>query len=364
MSLLYSAEEEALRSSVRDLLAKRAPWPDVLARTESDEKYDPALWSALARDLGAAGLAVAESEGGAGATWREAAVVAEELGRAVAGTPFLGSAVVATAAAHALGANDLLAELAGGERTAALAAALSDGPGATFPVAVRHEGDTLKGTVHAVADAAVADVLLVPSMGADGPALFVVDATHAVITPVAALDQTRPLADVTFADIDAMRLADGPAASDALTAALTAGAAILASEQLGVAERCLEMTLEYVRTRHQFGRAIGSYQAIKHRLAELWVGITQARAVARYAADCLAVADPDTPIAAAVAQAHCGPIAVRAAEECVQLHGGIGFTWEHPAHLYLKRAKADALAFGCARAHRARLGGLVDLLPA
>jgi alkylation response protein AidB-like acyl-CoA dehydrogenase len=185
--------------------------------------------------------------------------------------------------------------------------------------------------------------------------------------------------------VTATRLADGAEAADVLTAALTAGAAVLASEQLGVAERCLELTLEYVQDRHQFGRAIGSYQAIKHRLADLWVGITQARAVARYAVDCLAAAgeraaggadahgslassltagDPDTEIAAAVAQAHCGPIAVRAAEECVQLHGGIGFTWEHPAHLYLKRAKADALAFGTARAHRARLGTLVDLPPA
>ncbi len=146
-----------------------------------------------------------------------------------------------------------------------------------------------------------------------------------------------------------------------LTAALTAGAAILASEQLGLAERCLEMTVDYVKERKQFGRAIGSYQALKHRLAEVWAGVTQARAVARYAADCLATGDPDAAVAASIAQAYCSPVAVRAAEECVQMHGGIGFTWEHPAHLFLKRAKADAVALGTARAHRALLGDQVGL---
>jgi alkylation response protein AidB-like acyl-CoA dehydrogenase len=140
-----------------------------------------------------------------------------------------------------------------------------------------------------------------------------------------------------------------------------AGAALLACEQLGIAARCLEMTVEYVKTRHQFGRPVGSYQGLKHRLADLWVGVTQARAVARYAAGCLAADDADTPVAVAVAQAHCGPVAVRAAEECVQMHGGIGFTWEHPAHLYLKRAKADSVALGTAARHRADLASLVNL---
>jgi alkylation response protein AidB-like acyl-CoA dehydrogenase len=128
-----------------------------------------------------------------------------------------------------------------------------------------------------------------------------------------------------------------------------------------VAQQCLDLTVDYVTVRHQFGRPIGSYQALKHRLADLWAAVAQARAVARYAADCLATNDPDAAVAAAVAQAYCSPLAVHAAEECVQLHGGIGFTWEHPAHLYLKRAKADAIGFGTAAAHRARLAELVDL---
>ncbi len=142
---------------------------------------------------------------------------------------------------------------------------------------------------------------------------------------------------------------------------LTVGAAILASEQLGVAQWCLDTTVDYLKTRHQFGRPVGSFQGLKHRLAELWVAVTQARAVARNAAGCVAEGDPDAPIAVAVAQAHCSGVAVRAAEECVQMHGGIGFTWEHPAHLYLKRAKSDAIALGTPDRHRATLARLVDL---
>ncbi len=128
-----------------------------------------------------------------------------------------------------------------------------------------------------------------------------------------------------------------------------------------MAEWCLTTTVEYVKTRRQFARQVGSYQAIKHRLADLWVSVTEARAVARYAADCLATGDPDLPVAAAVAQAFCSPVAVKAAEECVQLHGGIGFTWEHPAHLYLKRARSNAASLGSASAHRAALADLVAL---
>jgi alkylation response protein AidB-like acyl-CoA dehydrogenase len=145
--------------------------------------------------------------------------------------------------------------------------------------------------------------------------------------------------------------------------ALTVGAALLASEQLGLAQWCLDTTVEYAKTRYQFGRPIGSFQALKHRLADLFVDVTQARAAARNAANCAATGDDDLAVAAAVAQAWCSPLAVRAAEECVQLHGGIGFTWEHPAHLFLKRAKADAVAFGNADRHRQALAALVDLQP-
>jgi hypothetical protein len=178
---------------------------------------------------------------------------------------------------------------------------------------------------------------------------------------VTTLDLTRPLYDVTFAEAPARLLASGDHAVAALTRALTVGAAVLASEQLGLAEAALEITVAYLKTRHQFGRLIGSYQALKHRAADLWGSVAQARAVARYAAACVADDDPDAPVAVALAQAYCSGVAVRAAEECVQLHGGIGFTWEHPAHLYLKRAKSASLALGTAAKHRRALGRLVNL---
>jgi alkylation response protein AidB-like acyl-CoA dehydrogenase len=359
--LLYGDVEEQLRSSVRDLLEAKAPWPAVLARTETDELYDLALWAALARDTGIAGLAVPESAGGHGASWREVAVVAEELGRSVAGTPFLGSTVLATATALASGADELIAGLAAGTTTATLAVPLSTAPGAEFPDAVRFDGSTVSGSVRSVADVKPADRLLVPAMGADGPVLVSVAAAEARRDEVISLDLTRPLSDVTFDSTPAALLATGDEAVAALRSALIAGAIVLASEQVGLAERCLELTVAYLKTRYQFGRPIGSFQALKHRAADLWAAITQARAVARYAADCLAEDDPDTEVATSLAQAYCAAVAVRAAEECVQLHGGIGFTWEHPAHLYLKRAKADAIALGTASRHRAHLATLVTL---
>jgi alkylation response protein AidB-like acyl-CoA dehydrogenase len=180
-------------------------------------------------------------------------------------------------------------------------------------------------------------------------------------TPVVSLDATRQLADLTLDDVAARRIAAGAAAEQAVAAALSAGAAILAAEQLGVAERCLEMTVAYLKERRQFARPVGSFQALKHRLADLWVAVTQARAAARYAAACQATGDPDTAMAVALAKAACSDVAVKAGQETVQLHGGIGFTWEHPAHLYLKRAKSASIGFGTADRHRATLAGLANL---
>jgi alkylation response protein AidB-like acyl-CoA dehydrogenase len=369
VGLLYSEVEDDLRASVRALLADRSPWNAVLARCETDQPYDPAVWKALAADLGCAGLAIPEKLGGAGASWREAAVVAEEIGRAVTPAPFLTSSVIATAAVLAVGeaaaeAGDLLERLAAGRSTAVLAVPFSHAPHVAFPEAVHaDEVGRLSGTVTSVADARVADLLLVPAVTAAGPALFAVDAAAEGVKRVAvtSLDLTRPLSDVTFAGAAGRQIASGDAAVTALAQALLAGAAVLASEQLGIAEACLELSVGYLKTRYQFGRLIGSYQGLKHRAADLWASIAQARAVARYAAACVADNDPDAPVAVALAQAFCSGVAVRAAEECVQFHGGIGFTWEHPAHLYLKRAKSASIALGTAARHRAALAELVDL---
>jgi alkylation response protein AidB-like acyl-CoA dehydrogenase len=183
-------------------------------------------------------------------------------------------------------------------------------------------------------------------------------------TPVVSLDATRPLTDLTLDAVPGRAVATGEAAEYAVAAALTAGAGMLASELLGVAQRCLDMTVGYVKERKQFGRPVGSFQALKHRIADVWIAVTQARAAARYAAACLAAGDPDTPVAVALAKAACGDAAVLAAQECVQLHGGIGFTWEHPAHIFLKRAKSGSVAFGSPDRHRAVLARLAGLPPA
>jgi alkylation response protein AidB-like acyl-CoA dehydrogenase len=364
--LLYSADENELRSSVRDLLTERVPLPALLGRIETDEPYDPRLWRVLTEQIGVAGLAIAEEHGGSGATWRETAVVLEELGRAVAPTPFLGSAVLATAALRHCAAHDLLADLATGRRSATLAVSFATAPGAQLRYGVRaNTDDTLTGRIDSVVDAGRADLIVVLATTPSGPVLYAVDAKDPGVDrqSVISLDLTRPLTDLTLTAVPGRPIARGDSAEAAVAVAIRTGAALLASEQLGLAEYCLESTVAYLKTRNQFGRPVGSFQGPKHRLATLWVSISQARAVARYAAACVAVDDPDTAIAVAVAQAHCSDIAVRAAEECVQLHGGIGFTWEHHAHLYLKRAKADALAFGTPDRHRAALAELVHLAP-
>ncbi|WP_326761509.1 acyl-CoA/acyl-ACP dehydrogenase [Streptomyces phaeochromogenes] len=358
--LLYSEEEEALRAAVRDLLTDLCDAPGVIARTESDRPHDPELWKALSDGMGLAGLLVPEALGGQGASHREVAVVVEELGRAVAPVPYLTSAVVATEALLACGSDEaaeLLTALASGRTIGALAVALSAGPGAPYK-SVRHENGALHGELTGIADAVAVDVLLVPTE--DG-GLYAVDAEAdgVTVTPQVSLDLTRPVATVTFDGAPARLLT--PDATPAVRRALRAGAGLLVSEQLGLADWCLTETVRYLKERKQFNRPVGGFQALKHRLAALWQEVVGTRAAARNAADALATGSPDADVAVAVAQAYAAPVAVHAAEEAVQLHGGIGMTWEHPVHLYLKRAKADSIAYGTAGAHRGTLAGLVDL---
>jgi len=386
--LLYSDAERALSDALASLLADRGGVDQALARVESAQTYDDKLWQAVAADLGCAGLLIPERDGGAGASYREAAAAAEVLGGFLTAVPFLGSAVVATAAllsvaqghlassgtpfTPAKAAADLLAKMADGGVTTALAVPFAIAPGSGFPAAVRVAGQRpgdaatgvarLRGMVTGVADALPASVLLVPADGVPH-GLYLVDmaAEGVAKAPVTSLDMTRQLCDLSFDDAPATLIASGQGAARALDAALAAGAGVLAAEQVGLAQRCLDMTVAYVKERRQFARPVGSFQGLKHRLADLWVSVTQARAASRYAAACLATGSADTKIAVALAKAYCSEVAVTAAQETVQMHGGIGFTWEHPAHLYLKRAKADSIGFGTADAHRAALASLVDL---
>lgn len=363
LDLLYTDVEDSLRSTVRDLLASRCPAAAVTAMYDGDRSAVGPLWRAVAADLGLAGLLVPESLGGAGASAREAAVVLEELGRAVAPVPFLTSSVVATVALSVAGleeGDEPLRGLAAGRRTAALVVPLP-ATAWDYRATVKGQGESVDGRVTSVAGALEADVLLVPAAVDGGVEIRAVEASDAAVEPVVSLDMSRQIADVSFAGASSRVVVPLGAGEQAVRAALQAGAALLASEQLGIAQWCLDTAVGHLKQRRQFGRVVGGFQAVKHRLADLFVQVEQARAAARYAAATLAAGDDDAEVAASVAQAYCSDVAVRAAEECVQLHGGIGMTWEHPAHLYLKRAKADQIAFGTAAEHRAHLATLVDL---
>ena len=371
LDLLYTDVEDDLRSSVRDLLAARCTPEAVTALYDGDRSVVGPLWRSLATDLGLAGLLVPESSGGAGASAREAAVVLEELGRACAPVPFLTSSVLATAVLTAGGSGEtggeLVEALASGERTAALAVPLTASETSWAPTVTRNR-EELSGTVTSVAGVLEADVLLVPVQVEGNVEVYAVPVSAVDVRPVVSLDMTRQVADVTFDGValeGAAAVVPATEGEAAVRGALRLGTALLASEQLGVAQWCLESTVAYLKERRQFGRVVGGFQALKHRMADLYVLVEQARAAARHAAATAAVdaagGDADAEVAASVAAAYCSDVAVQVAEECVQLHGGIGMTWEHPAHLYLKRAKADQVAFGTASEHRAHLATLVDV---
>ncbi|WP_338538665.1 acyl-CoA/acyl-ACP dehydrogenase [Janibacter terrae] len=353
--LLYTDVEETLRDSVRSTL-RRALDETLPTRLADEPDTDVSgLWRALAEQLGLAGLLVPESLGGAGASAREAAVVLEELGGAVAPVPFLTSAVIATTALLEAGDETRLPTLASGERTAALVLPWTARRGAWTAV------DPSAGPVAPVAGALGADLFLVPTRGEGGvTSLRALGRDEVELEPITSLDMTRPLARVSVTG-QGSEIASGTAADEAVDAALAAGAALLASEQLGVAQWCLDTTVEYAKTRVQFARPIGSFQAIKHRLADLYLELVGTRAAARHAAGTLADGDPDQLVSQAVAQSYCSDAAVRAAEEALQLHGGIGMTWEASVHTRLKRAKSDQLALGTPDRHRSDLAELVDL---
>lgn len=355
LNLLPSDIETDLRSTVRGLLADQCDATAVTAIYDGDRSVVAPLWRSLAVDLGLAGLLVPEERGGVGASAREAAAVLDELGRACAPVPFLTSAVIATSVL--LGSDGpLLAEVASGERTAALVVPFSTAPDGVLPDISVSGG--LSGSVRSVAGAIEADVLLVPARNGSQIDVYAVEASDAAVVAVESLDMTRQVADVTLADAPGtLVIAD---AEQVVRDALLAGAALLASEQAGIARWCLEETVAYLKVRKQFGRVVGGFQALKHRLADLYAELESASAAARYAAAALAAGE-DVPIAARVAAAYASDVAVHAAEEAVQLHGGIGMTWEHPAHLYLKKAKADQIGLGSPGMHRAALAALVNL---
>ena len=386
-----TGERRALRDAVRDALRRNPP---ELSPPETGPGDDPALWRLLG-EIGVAGLAVPERYGGAGAGQVEVNVVAEELGRLLAPTPLIGSAVLATQAILATDDTDacerLMPEMISGRLIAALAWTGPDGgwdpAAAAFHSAARSGGGwTLTGAAHYVLDGDSAQVLVAAAaMPAGGPGLFEVDPGQPGVDrkAAAAMDQTRRLAVVRLAaaadrplgpETKARNRADADAevngangASAALARARDLACIALSAEQAGAAARALELTVGYTGTRIQFGRPIASFQAIQHRLAEMHVLVESARALSYRAAEVAdaavrggaAGAAAELPMLAAAAKAYCSQALAAVAGEMIQLHGAIGITWEHDAHRYFKRAHGSAQLFGPPSAHLARIAAAV-----
>jgi alkylation response protein AidB-like acyl-CoA dehydrogenase len=361
----FTDEQNQLRAAVRKFCSENFDEQTVRELMESDPPFDQKVWTRLGAELGVLGLSVPEADGGAGGTLVDQAVAVEELGATLACGPLFGTvflAIPALVAASAGEARDeLLAELVEGRRTAALAVA--DRAGAFDPeaVSVTAEGDALTGTVERVVDAGAADDLLVVARGPDGVALYAVDASASGVsrTPLATLDLTRPQATIELSGAPG-RLVAGPGEAERVIGhALHVGSALLAVEQVGAGQHLLNLSVDYAKSRLQFGRQIGSFQAVKHKLADLLVDLEHARSAAYHAVWALSDGLDDPALAASIAQATASAALSRIAADTIQVHGGIGFTWEHQAHLYFKRATTDAALLGTAEQHRSRVAELV-----
>ncbi len=371
MKLAYSTEQRELRESVRRFLADRMPLQRVRELMESADGSDEKVWSYAGSQLGLQGIAIPEEYGGAGFTFVEQAIVLEELGAALYPGPYLASAVLAATALLAssdeAAKRELLPGVASGETVATLAFTEDDGswePDAIRLTATR-EGDAwrLDGHKSFVLDGHTADLILVVARTGEGMSLFAVRAGAAadpgpgglVRKELQALDQTRRLGRLEFSAAPARLIGAPGEASAILNRTLDVAAVALAAEQLGGAQRALDMAVAYAKIRHQFGRPIGSFQAIKHRCADLLLEVESLRSAVGYAAAAVAEDSAEVPVVAALVKALASDTCFHVAAENIQIHGGIGFTWEHDAHLYFKRAKASELFLGDASYHRERL---------
>ena len=352
MDFELTEEQAALREVSRGMLAVSCPPQLVRSLAAAGLDVDDKLWQ-RGTELGWTGLAVPEEHDGAGQGLVELCLVAEELGRAAAPGPFTDSALAGLVLAR-LGRPELLAALAAGDAKASLAC--------HGPVAGRHDGDelVLSGRATAVQSAAAADRFLVPVSVDAGRRLVLVDRKPAAVEPRRTLDETRRWYDVVFDGVR-VRSADLVSADDAEIQWLADAAAVLsAADSLGAGERLLEMTVGYVKVREQFGRPLGSFQSVKHKVADMLTTLKGARAATYYAAMALAAGVADATVAASVAKAFTAEGVVALAGEALQAHGGIGFTWEHDLHLYLRRVKVNEMLYGAPAEHYERIVALLE----
>lgn len=367
MAFEFSPEQLELRGTVRRFLADRSPETEVRRLMETEDGYDPAVWRQLAEQLGLHGLALPEKVGGSGFGFVDLQIVLEEMGRALLCAPFLSTVVLAAQALLTSGDEDACGEylpgIADGTTIATLAGTeRSDSWDATTVTAVaRPDGDRYRVTGEKVfvLDGCLADLLLVIARTDAGPSLFAVDAAAAggslLRERMTTLDATRRQSRVVFADTPARLVGREGGAAAPLARTLDLAAAALAAEQVGGARRLLEMSVEYATVREQFGRPIGSFQAIKIKCADMLLEVESATSAAYAAGWEIDAAGDQVGVVASLAKAYCSEAYTFCAKEAVQVHGGIGFTWEHPAHLYLKRALGSEALFGGPRHHRALL---------
>ena len=377
MQFAHSDEQRLIREAARSLLAARAGAAQLRSALEQPGGYDAQLWREMAAGLGWAGLAIAPEHGGAGLGWVELCILEEEQGRHLVPSPFFNTVALAAPIIEACGStaqrHELLGPLAAGELRVACVLSGVDGrpPGESVALELQRSasGCTLSGVGDFVIHGDSADLLLVlardpASVGTEGLSIALVAPASAgvTITPHVMLDLTRPMSRIEFTGVTVSRerlLGEPGAAGRALERALSLARIALAAEALGGAERLLEMTTSYVKQRLQFGRPIGSFQAVKHRLADMMVQVEAARSAAWYAACAADEGSEELAEAAAIAKSYCGDAFFDCAANAIQLHGGIGFTWEHEVHLYFKRARASALLLGSPAWQRERLARLI-----
>jgi alkylation response protein AidB-like acyl-CoA dehydrogenase len=345
--MVPTVEHAELAKSVRNLLERRSDSQAVRAAIEQPAGFDTDLWATLCDQIGAAALAIPEEHGGAGFTLAETHVVLEELGRALTPSPLLASVI----SSAALTDGPLLGRIAEGA-VATLAWSGVTGP-ADAPVGVTFRDGKLNGAVSPVLHGDIAEILLVAAEHDDGVGLFSVDPSAVTRTQVAGLDPT-----LAFAHLELDAVAADPIALDAseiLRTTHLVGTLATAALQVGCAQRGLDMTVDYTKTREQFGRPIGSFQALKHRMADMLVRVQMSRSGAWAAVQAHVHGSPSADRLAAAAASYCAESAMAVAAETVQLHGGIAITWEHDAHLVLKRAQALHQLFGLPHQQRASL---------
>jgi alkylation response protein AidB-like acyl-CoA dehydrogenase len=371
MNFAFSEEQEELRRAVRRFLEDKSPMTEVRRLMETEEGFDRPVWEQMANQLGLQALTIPEEYGGAGFGYVELIVVLEEMGAALLCAPYFSTVGLAANALLASGdesaKKDLLPGIAGGETIATLAFTEDSGrwdlQGITLAASAKGDGWTLDGHKMFVIDGHTADLILVAARTGKGVSLFAVEgnASGLTRTALATMDQTRKQARLEFSGTPARLIGEEGAADPVLTKTLDLAAVALAAEQVGGAQRCLDMSVDYAKTRIQFGRPIGSFQAIKHKCADMLLEVESAKSAAYYAGWAAAEDSEELPVVASLAKSYCSEAYFHAAAENIQIHGGIGFTWEHDAHLYFKRAKSSELLLGDPTYHRELLAQRIGI---